>query len=271
MTAWKRALQVWARRARECRHPVLLASAVRHGMLRLRLLEFATGQPRDVLGGYIREIEDDEAFLQPFRAALARATTYTPRAGDFMMTGESGSVLFNEVALYALVRARRPLVVVETGGTPGKSSAFILQAMMRNGTGHLFTVDLPPPESATSRIPRERYHDVRPAGTGSNWVVPAPLRGRQTLRIGPSHQVLPPLLASLDAVDLFLHDSDHSYAHMYWEFETAWPRVGPTGLLVSDDVLANDAFADFCRKESLASRTVFNLGVARRRPQRPGR
>jgi len=49
---------------------------------------------------------------------------------------------------------------------------------------------------------------------------------------------------------------------MIWEFENAWPRIGPMGLLVSDDVLANEAFADFCRKESLASATVFNLGVA---------
>lgn len=214
---------------------------------------------------YVEEIEDDEEFLLPFRAALASATSYIPRAVDFMMTGQSGSVLFNEVALYALVRALRPSVVVETGGTPGKSSAFILRAMMRNGAGHLFTIDLPPPVSATPRIPREQYHESRPAGAGSNWVVQEPLRTRQTLRIGPSQEILPSVLASLETVDLFLHDSDHSYANMMWEFETAWPKLGPRGVLVSDDVRANRAFADFCRRKSLLSATVFNLGVARRR------
>ncbi len=37
----------------------------------------------------------------------------------------------------------------------------------------------------------------------------------------------------------------------------------PGGLLVSDDILANTAFSDFCRRESLESRGVYNLGVAR--------
>ena len=95
-------------------------------------------------------------------------------------------------------------------------------------------------------------------------VCPEALRARHILLLGTSRDTLPSLLADVDHVDIFFHDSDHSYANMTWEFETAWPKVGPDGLLVSDDVLANTAFFDFCRKASLNCLTVFNLGVGRR-------
>lgn len=265
MSPIARSLHVWASRARECRRPSLLLSALRFSRARRRMLCFATGAPADAIDAYIREIEDDREFLDPLRASLARATSYTPRAVDFMMTGASGSVFFNEVALYAMVRARRPAMMIETGGTPGKSSAFILRAMMRNGSGHLHTIDLAPPLSSDARIARGSYHESVPAGLGSNWIVDAALRGRQTLHLGPSRELLPPLLSSIGSLDIFLHDSDHSYENMMWEFETAMPALGAHGLLASDDVLANASFPDFCRREGLASESVFNLGMARRR------
>lgn len=259
-----RTIRVWAGRVSECRRPDLLLSALRFSRERRRLLSFATGEPADVIDGYIREIEDDREFLDPLRSSLARATSYTARAVDFMMTGASGSVFFNEVALYALVRARRPAMMIETGGTPGKSSAFILRAMMRSGTGHLHTIDLPPPASGAARIPRGQYHESRPAGLGANWIVDPALRARQTLHLGSSRDVLPGLLSSIGSLDIFLHDSDHSYENMTWEFERGLPALGPHGLLVSDDVLANTAFPDFCRREALVGASVFNLGIARR-------
>ena len=113
-------------------------------------------------------------------------------------------------------------------------------------------------------IPRHRYHEVRPAGAGSNWIVPDVLRARHSLLLGQSRDTLPSLLADVDHVDVFFHDSDHSYANMIWEFETVWPKVAADGLLVSDDVLANSSFFDFCRKKSLKCMNVFNLGAARR-------
>ena len=263
-----RDVAAWLARARECRNPALLASALANASRRLDLLAFATGLPRRDCRTLVREIEDDRAFLDPLRARLAERTSYVPRAVDFILAGEGGSVFFNEVTLSALVRALRPRAVVETGGTPGKSTAFILRAMERNGHGRLVTVDLPPPVAAEpGRIPRGRYHEERPEGSGSNWIVSEALRSRHSLVLGDAREKLPEVLAGLGRVDFFLHDSDHSYAHMTWEFETAWAALGPGGLLVSDDILANAAFGDFCRARSLESRSVFNLGVARARPE----
>jgi len=155
-------------------------------------------------------------------------------------------------------------VMIETGGTPGKSTAFILLAMERNRNGHLYTIDLPPaPVEQAVLARRETYHELRPASVEPNWIVPDRLRARQTLLLGKSSDHLPLLLTKLDHVDIFLHDSDHSYENMTWEFETAWPKVKAGGLLLSDDVLANTSFFDFCLKESAAHTHVFNLGVAR--------
>ena len=191
-------------------------------------------------------------------------TPYSPRAIDFMLVDRSGSIFFNEVTLYVIVRALRPEKVLETGGTPGKSTAFILRAMQKNGRGHLYTIDLPPASAPETQLQsRGAYHEELPVGTTSGWIVPSELRVRHTQVLGSSREHLPRLLKELHSVDVFLHDSDHSYENMTWEFEKALPNLGEGGLLLSDDVLANDSFVDFCRAHHLVSTNVYNLGVAR--------
>src|SRR5262245_53001084 len=52
----------------------------------------------------------------------------------------------NELAgerLYAIIRKFRPQLAVETGVCAGFSTAFILQAMQKNGSGRLHSIDLP--------------------------------------------------------------------------------------------------------------------------------
>lgn len=265
MSSVLRDVNVWVRRARECRNPLLWMSALNYDRQRYRLLSAAARRPVSVIADYLREIEDDSDFITEVRDRLARWTAYEPRAVDFMMSGRSGSVFFNEVTLYAMVRAAHPEIVIETGGTPGKSTAFILRAMEHNGAGHLYTIDLPPQTVDQQTLKQHKtWHQAMPKGATSGWVVPERLRQRHTLLSGKSSVHLPPLLAKLDSVDMFFHDSDHSYENMMWEFETAWPKVGVNGgLLISDDILANRSFDDFCQKAGLHKASVFNLGVAR--------
>jgi predicted O-methyltransferase YrrM len=47
------------------------------------------------------------------------------------------------------------------------------------------------------------------------------------------------------SIDMFLHDSSHSYRHMLWEFRQFWPHLRDGGLLVSHDVQMNAAFPEF--------------------------
>jgi predicted O-methyltransferase YrrM len=52
-------------------------------------------------------------------------------------------------------------------------------------------------------------------------------------------------MTDLGSVDMFIHDSLHTYEHMVWEYRVAFPQIRPGGLLVSDDALWNAAFPEF--------------------------
>jgi predicted O-methyltransferase YrrM len=133
--------------------------------------------------------------------------------------------------VWCAVRHLRPERVIETGVARGITSRMILEALERNGEGHLWSVDLP--------FLRTSWHDQTAAA------VPRSLRSRWTYVRGSSRRRLPRLLADLGQIDLFVHDSAHTEANMRFEFEKAWPAIRPGGVLVSHDVEMNAAFAEF--------------------------
>ena len=187
---------------------------------------------------YRRELLADQEFQSHLARCLRDVHYVLPEAAE----------------LYALVRAAKPRVVVETGVASGLSSAHILRALDRNGLGMLHSIDLPNVQDGS----------VLPEGRTSGWIVPESLRGRWKLRLGDTWVLLPDLLKSLDRLDLFLHDSDHSYEAMLFEFEQAYPKLGPAGLLLSDDTHLHAAWDDFCANHGLRPGRVGHLGVTRK-------
>jgi predicted O-methyltransferase YrrM len=162
---------------------------------------------------------------------------------------------FGLEALYLLVRAARPKTVVETGVLYGASSAHILAALSRNGEGALHSVEL-------GRDRREPSHDH---------FVPPDLQPLWRLVIGDSRRELPALLDRCGPVDLFYHDSLHTFKHMTWEFGAALPSLSRAGILASDDVLnppslagifRDGPFPTFCRQRRIFHATFHNLGLA---------
>jgi hypothetical protein len=224
-------------------------------------LSALTGASPDQVQGYVGEVERDKLFLNTVRTQFRRYTRYFPLPTDFMVHSSGSTMFFHAVSVYALVRLIRPQVIVETGGTPGKSSAFILRALQRNGEGKLYTIDLPPP-GETGTVSVNDTHVRRPSALGSNWCVPEWLRDRQALVIGPAQEGLPAVLSQVNEVCIFIHDSDHSYEHMRWELETAYPFVRVGGLLWSDDINTNTAWQDFCAAHGLRRQDFQSQGVA---------
>ena len=139
-------------------------------------------------------------------------------------------------ALYIMTRILKPEIVIETGVFEGHSSVSILLAMEKNEAGLLYSIDLPSPSL--------------PPGKEPGWIVPEHLRVKWDLRPGKSTDLLPDLLSKIKEVDIFLHDSDHSYENMSWEFRTAWPYIRKDGLLLSHDVSQNAAFKEFAKNAS---------------------
>jgi hypothetical protein len=162
---------------------------------------------------------------------------------------------FDCEALYLIVRAAKPSIVVETGVLHGASSAQILYAFERNGGGRLYSVDLP-----------------RVEGPGQDALVPRSMKDAWKLELGDARNVLPRLLNDLGRIDMFHHDSLHTYEHMLFEYESALAHLNPTGLISSHDVLTGpiggNAFDVFCERHALRGEVFRNIGVARYRADR---
>ena len=103
-------------------------------------------------------------------------------------------------ALYTMIRILKPGIVIETGVFEGHSSLSILSALKENNKGFLYSIDLPSPDLPSGKVP--------------GWMVPEHLRKRWDLRAGKSSDLLPTLLLEVKDVDIFLHDSEHSYENM---------------------------------------------------------
>lgn len=179
-----------------------------------------------------------------------------------------GGVGRKEALLFAVIRRSMPKKIIETGVASGISTSFILKALDLNGFGELKSIDFPNfDKDFVTRYDRVIDATHTPPRLGVGWIVPENLRGRWQLTIGKSHDVLPQLTGD---VDLFVHDSEHSYANMMFEFEWAHQHLKPQGLLVSDDVLFNDAYSDFkvTHKDMREPFRVPNVGFLRK--NKPG-
>jgi len=146
-----------------------------------------------------------------------------------------------------LVERLRPRVIVETGVHRGRSTAAWLWALHRIGLGRLVSIDLPftePRINADGQPDDAHVTSLRQIGDR----VPDRLKTRWTLLLGDARELLPLWLPRLAPIDLFYHDSDHTYAHMLYEYRVAWPHLRDGGVLASDDVDRNTAFSEFAHE-----------------------
>ena len=134
-------------------------------------------------------------------------------------------------AIWCLIRHLKPEIIVETGIAHGVSSRFILEALKLNGTGKLWSIDLPPIE----------HHWREQVGIA----VSEEFYDRWQLIKGSSRRNLAPLTRELGTLDLFIHDSLHSGRNVSFELEEARRVLRLGGAIVVDDVDANSAFHEF--------------------------
>ena len=90
-----------------------------------------------------------------------------------------------------------------------------------------------------------RPNAILPSGKEPGFAVPDELRSRWHLELGMSQEILPRLLENLGMIDVFFHDSEHTYENMMFECEQAWPHLNEQGVMLLDDVQSNNAFKDF--------------------------
>jgi len=197
-----------------------------------------------------------------FKMDIALSALHEIKKGNFIpmnqkeniqLPGNKPGHLFGKF-LYFIVRCAKPEVMIETGVAHGVSSWTILNAMHKNGSGMLYSIDLP-------NLDLKSYNPAT-IQQSSGWVVPEILRSRWELQLGPSSELLPALVNRLKKFDIFLHDSDHSYENMMFEFKSTFPSLAKGGLLISDDVHKNTSFEEFANAHAMNGIKFFTKGGA---------
>lgn len=131
--------------------------------------------------GLVEHLEEQAAH---FWDVVQGETQRGHRYNTGRVTGRDG---YDEgLRLYRLLRELKPMVSVETGVCNGVSTAFLLLALERNGTGELHSIDLP--EVAGEEYEPGTFWDgkggaVIPPGRDPGWMVPEDLRSRWSLSL----------------------------------------------------------------------------------------
>ena len=238
---WTRLVHTWKRSAgnrREFFHELYLS-------LDARMEPFYTRKVQYDARSFVTVLQDLENItqtpLQPFlhESHLADIDMEIRRRSvelGHKESGETETYARQEYAelYYILCRAFRPRNVLETGVAYGRSSAYILKALEVNGNGTLHSVDRPLPVSNANEL--------------IGVLVPDSLRHHWQLHIGSTHSLFPALLPSIGKIDIFIHDSRHTYRNMKYEFGTVIPYLNNPGFVLSDDADQNPAFHEWASR-----------------------
>ena len=222
-----------------------------------KVLNAVTGAQASRFNELSAELERDPLFSE----ALAKRT--------LEVLGEDFHLAQDHYFLYALTRLTRPRLVVETGVFDGYFTASFLKGLHDNAVedgvdGRLISIDLPAYAPIADSTDRYADRTSLPPGCEPGWVLPDDLRSRWELHLGDARQLLPEVCGDLTDLDIFFHDSLHTYDHMTFEYETAWPRLRTGGVLMTHDVHWNAAFRHFTRRRGLQDPVVHGFGITRK-------
>lgn len=183
-----------------------------------------SGHAVSEIEAYMRELEADDqlrAVLQQ-QAQTSRdrfSTDQEPRYG-------------RRVGWYALVRATRPRVVLETGVDRGLGTAVIAAALRRNEIegypGMVYATDIMP---------------------DCGHLIAEPYRQHCRILLGDSVESLKKFT---EPVDVFLHDSDHRAEYEWAEFLAIEPRLHDDSIVMSDNSQATPKLREFAHRRNMS-------------------
>jgi hypothetical protein len=179
-----------------------------------------TGENQQKVLGYLREIQDNHELREHIRKAVSQG----PARGISDMHARYG----RRIGWYALVRAIKPSVVVETGVEKGLGSCVIAAALMKNSQegfqGKCFGTDINPEAGYLIGEPYSRFSKVL---------------------YGDSIESLQKIEAP---IDLFINDSDHSAEYEACEYEAVAQKLSPRALVLGDNAHVTDKLLRFAEK-----------------------
>ncbi len=194
------------------------------------------------LKDYTLELEKDKNFLSDVNKMINKNDIFKKR--NFESIYEF-SVYRNFI--YSLIRNYKHSYILETGVLHGLTTSWILKAIEDNKKGKLFSIDLP-------RRDWKDFFPNKPFGPGAEseieiqnqepgWAIPINLRNFWNLYLGPSSKFLNEILEK-NNIDLFIHDSDHSYEITKFECESVEKKKENIDIVI-DDYYTSNFYKDF--------------------------
>jgi len=183
-------------------------------------LAHVTAKPYELLEKYLNEILEDEDIKQ----LIIRGHQTSPERFIADLDVKYG----RRIGWYALIRALKPKVVVETGVDKGLGSCVIAAALRQNARenchGKLIAIDINPK---------------------AGYLIQEPYSSFVSLVIKDSIEAL----NGLDvAVDFFIHDSNHSVEHEAMEYQALKGKLSAGAMVLSDNSEHSSELLDFARK-----------------------
>ena len=214
-----RCMVAWAFRSKEYyNHSYHLTD-----LSRCYLAEFVatiSGVRRDYIDSFLDELNSDQELREELRG---RAAT-----GPDRHNSDAEPRFGRRLGWYALVRATKPRLIVETGVDRGLGTAVLAAAVLRNELegypGKVVATDINP---ACGHLVIDRL---------------APF---VEIQIGDSVELLNKLTAP---VDIFIHDSDHRPEYEWSEFLAVEPRLHADSIVMSDNSQQSSKCMEFARR-----------------------
>lgn len=199
---------------------------------------------------YYNELLDDSEFLKEINEQIKVSREFYQNA--IFKHEELDSIdwlAIQRIILYILVRIYKPSVCVETGVFYGGNSCFILNALRRNNFGELISIDLP-----SKQIKSNKRHflvgdkeDI-PSELDVGFLIHQSLKERWNLIRGDSLKEIPKIVKN---VDLYIHDSEHSFHFVQNEMSMIWKKLSGNAIIVVDDLDWSNGFYGFCVEKKI--------------------
>ena len=125
----------------------------------------------------------------------------------------------------AIFRGKKPSVVVGTGTEKALGPLVLAEALLKNGLGHLTTVDM---ETTSGLLIGKEYGGVIKRAIDDSLSA----------------------ISRLDRIDLFIHDSDHSAEHEARDFDLLSTRLSYGGIVLSDNSHVTTELAEWSFRHS---------------------
>ncbi len=179
-----------------------------------------TGKPYDQIMGYLQEINQD----QELKNHVVQAT----QASSERRSADLDVKYCRRVGWYAIARAIKPAVVVETGVDKGLGSCVLTAALMRN---------------AQEGFPGRYYGtDINPK---AGYLLSGKYQEYGEILYGDS---ITSLVQLNKTIDLFINDSEHSDEYEAREYDTIASALGPQAIVLGDNSHSTSKLLEFAQK-----------------------